>query len=425
MKRTNHWIFHFCIFVLFLPLFLACSSRNDKKPLLNQNPTSENLEKAQVYLTATITQKPTPTFTAKSPTPTAQNWMKEQVCLAREANISNYSLDGKVILIGQQSTYVHDISTSSSIKFPRISGGYVGLYSEDFHLSPNGKWLAYIENYTNETYQTQSRRLRLISGDLIPILPSGWDADWQWILGWIDDNWLAIWLPHQEAGTITVLNPFTAKTQLLSTGFTFPESRYKASPWYIWGRPKLFFSPDLTKVIFPNADKGVLWDVVAQKELWSGNIYQYAESDNAKWSQDGKYAVIIVSKSSGEKLYLYDAVKKQATHIPLAGYEGIGEFSFSPDGQKIAIWVTPDFLGWEPKELMVIDLERKTITDTCVHSSAVVTSQPVWSSLHTNMFITSVTWQNPVSAVAMIDLSKYVITPVLFDKVKVAGWITE
>jgi hypothetical protein len=423
MKRTNHWIFHFCIFVLFLPLFLACSSQNDKQPL---SSTSENLEKAQVlYLTATITQKPTAAFTAESPTPTDQNWVKEQVCLAREANINNHSLDGKIILSGQQNTYIYNISTNSTSKFPTTSGGYVGLYSEDFHLSPNGKWLAYVESYTNETYQTQFRRLRLINGDLIPILPSGWDADWQWILGWIDDNWLAVWLPHQEAGTIVILNPFTAKTQLLSTGFSFPEPRYKASSWYIWGRPRLFFSPDLTKVIFPNDAKGVLWDIAAQKELWSGNIYEYAESDNAKWSQDSKYAVIVVSKPSGEKLYLYDVEKEQATHIPLVGYGGIGEFSLSPDGQKIAIWVTPDFLGGEPKELMVIDLERKTITDICVRSSAAGTSQPVWSSLDTAIFVTSVAWEDSTNAVAMIDLNKHAIAPILFDKAKVAGWIIE
>ncbi len=84
----------------------------------------------------------------------------------------------------------------------------------EYAFSPDAKWMAYIEiAFDDSGLRTKARYLRLMSVDGRKQDLSYWSIDWQWIIGWIDNQRIALLIPGFANGTVVVLKPFTGQWQ--------------------------------------------------------------------------------------------------------------------------------------------------------------------------------------------------------------------
>lgn len=378
--------------------------------IANETPTAT----PTVFQDIKVTREPT-----SEPSP---SWQIKEQCIPINNQPSEEDLfSGMLILNGLSKTYTYDLAKRITVPFPSSPDAIVGQYNYDFNISPDNNWLAYIENYVDAAGQTQYRRLRLMDNNLNRHLVSEWDVDWQWMIDWVNNQYLALLLPNRKDGVITILNPFTGQFQELSLPYKFPEKGSFSSSWYFSGRPLLYYDPNLINVVFPNKDgKVILWDTQDQKELWTGTITDYVASSNTVWSKDGSSLIVVTSGNNREEMTWINLEGEKTSNIPLDLATNIERFSLSPDGQIIATWVSDDPYGFKNQMLFLIDLSRREILNTCLESS-VFTHEPVWS-FNSNGLAITINEAN-TNKVILIDRENYAATILIADDVQPVGWL--
>ena len=126
------------------------------------------------------------------------------------------------------------------------------------------------------------------------------------------------------------------------------------------------YDPKLTRAIYLRGNYFyALWDLQAKRLVARFDTSDYPIP---RWSPDGEAVVIAGNHITGAfELYLIDRNGKitQLTHLN-AYYTGefFQNYSWSPDGSKIAIWL--NVYPFKSGQLAILDLESGQVTNYCV-----------------------------------------------------------
>jgi WD40 repeat protein len=295
--------------------------------------------------------------------------------------------------------------------------------------SPNREYLAYVEIFL-EDGRWKSRRLRLLDvvghrHDLFY-----WSVDWQWVLGWVDDDRLAIAIPGRPDGAVTVLNPFTGQWNEIWPEFPPPAEASILYPR--WTFPVVvFYDPTLTYVAYPIGEHGegvVLYDLQADSIIWEGKApdrYWVFKSHTLGWSPDGNNLAVVVQAIDGsDQLILvdHDGTTESllwSSRIRPTSFSIIEDIAWSPDGKFIAAWLRTDVFG--DSNLVLIDVETQTVFDLCI--STAYDNLPIWSPDGSQLAV-EVREEYSTIYTLIIDLKDEYAVKVV-DNLAPVGWLVD
>lgn len=269
---------------------------------------------------------------------------------------------------------------------PESNGKVWGAY-----VSLNRRWLMYEvdpddnseEHWFVLTNSDGVKQIELLFGD--------WSVS---SIFWLNDNALRVAEPDNAVTSINnyALDPLTGtKTALPSD---FPKYAGRGVDWQIdrnaieLGITKginLIYDPTLTKVIYPYVDgAAVIFDLESNQEI--ARLSAPGRGRLPKWSPDGKQVAVIgtgSNTSKGENLDSFliashDGSRVQRLLVPSSSAENIHieDYSWSPDGSRIALWLRSDnsevTSAQNPFELAVIDLVKNELTGYCISGTSTI-----------------------------------------------------
>lgn len=325
-----------CIVLILLVAGCVPATRNPR-PLTATNPPPVTLA------APTATSSPLPTV-ENTLTPTAQaRQLQEEVCIPVEENLpQDLALSG-VWVRGGKKPYLEP----SGYRIPLKGGGHFSTGPFDMAISPDGKYLAYIDSYLDETGQgTSGRILRIVDGSGRSLPMDFWTINWQWLIGWAD-NHLAVLTDNQE---LFLLDPLTGKWENRSqpswlgnmeiTRYAYQED----GPYY--------YSPSLNSVLIQSGSNLELRDFQSGETIFEAN----GDLQTLGWSAGGSTAVIGLYES-------LTVVTKDRQVIELDTKElGVNPVLFSKlssDGQKLA------FTGLGSGKWFLLDVTQQEFRKLC------------------------------------------------------------
>ena len=289
-------------------LFLtACTTVT---PVINPTNTTEVIPSV-VIVNPTNLPTITPTLQAKIP----KSVSVVDGCIPLEEGMPD-SLDLSGVWVRNQVIpYLENLDEQVTYLIPFEGGGYL---SRDFSISPDGKYLAYIDPYLENT-RTNKRILRIIKSSGHSLDMRFWVEDWQWIIGWVDDKHLALFTGNKE---VIKLNPFSGQWERIEQPSWLNYPKWYSTPLY---------NPTLDWVLhIPKYNVFELKDVHTGEYIWGT-----ARGDRSNWSADGTVFVNItvdtltVVEPGKHKIDNYD--------IRSLGFEDtyLGPVVLSPEAKRV------------------------------------------------------------------------------------------
>jgi len=327
---------------IWILLVSGCVTENTVHPTVTFKPsailpivadTSTPLPMASIISSPTI--RPTPTNAT------------EPMCLNLDDQLSpDLHLTG-VWVRGNIKPYLENIETKARIGIPLNGNSGLSVYDNDFAVSSDKKWLAYIDIYINGN-KTNKQILRAISSSGYSLDLNQWPADFQWIDKWSRSRELILDLGFFSIRKFTLLNPFTGKYQIIQP------SRLNNSDSYY---SEISFSPDLKYVASTSAGyptgKLEIRDTKTEEILLDG-IGDYGW-DEIAWSPDS--SKLAVALDSSVILYASDNFKHELMYQISDSNE---QLVWAPDSTKIV------FIGYGNKDITVLDAQPGKTTIYCI-----------------------------------------------------------
>ena len=367
-------------------------------PLLQATDTSEPLatDTPEPISIPELVGSPTPAPTkiiGTYPNPLPGFGIQKNCIFIEEMFINQTILTGTLILdsenpSGYEPPYLINLANNEKITLPTSSEGKVRLALDGSAVSPNKRLFAYVENFFDPSindnisdtalrhqYEDAQHELRIITADgQLQSIPN-WQSEWGWITDWPDEQKL-LFAPSvsvQDAGTIAVLNPVTGQHQILSP--TFPSIEPSSISWYPFTNiPLGIYDPALDQVLYLNFEQGItLWDNLSRDILWAmpgTPIYK------PKWSPTGNHILFAKDTSDvyREPRFEFFLVNREGELTQLTHFAdaypnldiSLGDFSWSPNGQKVAFWLLVDTGEYYEEHLAILDIEPREVIETCL-----------------------------------------------------------
>jgi len=339
----------------------------------------------------TRTPSPEPTTTATSAFPPS-DIVKNQCVETSPELPANVETQGMIVLYGVDSFLLDPKSGAKKTLRER---------QFDFTVSPNYKWLA-------SSFQDSQRKLWLLvetaNGEEQKPIP--WDEEnWFEIGGWLDNE--RVWISHYPGPALTLVNPFTGERQELAgdfPGIQTAESIHR----YPLGVSNVMYNTSLSLAVYPRLEEDgsyylVLWDLQTKHVLAKIKHILKAPQARPVWSPDGTKVYMIESRSETESDNIFslsqDGQVRQLTHFgELVDDARIFGLSISPNGKKIAFWLSlgPNFPLKEP--LAVLDIETGQVINYCITGPSEYggLSVPTWSP--DSRYLVIAQWYETVSS---------------------------
>jgi WD40 repeat protein len=229
-------------------------------------------------------------------------------------------------------------------------------------ISPNGKYLAYIDSYFEAGPHTKSRILRIINSSGHSLSTDYWTLDWQWLIGWLDDQHLAVFTGNKE---ILVLEPFTGKWE------RFPKPSWLDRIEYdYYGNDGPFYSPDLhTMWVKPDDASLELRDFQTGQTIYTDKGNGYLNVWDLDWSADGSTLAMGVEKSLHVIAGNQQVIEFDVSQL---GINSVNYPKLSPNGQKLI------FTSYGSGKLFLLDIPQLKIKRLCTDEFDFFT-EAVWS----------------------------------------------
>ncbi len=380
--------------LIFATLLVSCTSAgiptaipsNTLIPLANSSLSART---AQITQASTLTSSATlrPSLTKQpavipvtiTPTHSEPHFHKHLVTI-ETLPLPYKDLTGTLVLeVNGYLGYWQDLTTGEKRSLPVLSSGQpwlgAGMDGSCQTVSPDRRWLAYIEWFQGNS----DEQLRIIESDSkqLPIIqPEGWEH----IIGWLDNERLALTSREHPDGTVIVFNPFTGETQEIAPSFT-PLSQIDLDSWHAVDSPFGLYDPSLTRVFFEQLKQtepkiifnDVLWDSTTKQVLWeTSSVTGYRPN----WSSNGKY--LAVSFGLDERgTFILDRDGREIQSLQDIG----GAPAWLPQSLRIAgYWAHPETCGSDLHTGPVVyDMSSEAIDVYCVGNLIYAPLPPVWS----------------------------------------------
>jgi Tol biopolymer transport system component len=232
--------------------------------------------------------------------------------------------------------------------FPLKGGGIFSTSRGNMAVSPDGRSLAYIDSYLDDTGKnTRSRVLRIINSSGHSLALDYWIINWQWLIGWTDSQHIAVFTGSKE---ILILDPFSGRWEKRRAPAWLNELTYD-----YYGNDGPFYSPGLDSMLIrPDYLTLELKDFQSGQTIYEGG--EYLNDWDFDWSADGSTLVV----SSGS---LLNIIRRNQAPMELdASKFGIDRFDdpkLSSDGQKLAF--TSQWSG----KWFLFDIEQSEVRKLC------------------------------------------------------------
>jgi hypothetical protein len=219
----------------------------------------------------------------------------------------------------------------------------------DMAISPDGKYLAYIDSYLDESGKaTESRILRIVSSSGNSLSMDYWIIDWQWLVGWTDNRHLAILTGNKE---LFLLDPFSGKWEKIQQPSWM--NRIDHESWY-YGFQGPFYSPSLNAVLIQSGADFELRDVQTGKIIYARD--GYLSPWDLDWSADGSTVAVGWEKSLHVVTKNAQIVKLNVSRL---GINSANYSRLSPNGQKLV------FTSYWSGKLFLLDIKQQEIRKLC------------------------------------------------------------
>lgn len=222
---------------------------------------------------------------------------------------------------------------------------------------------------------------------------------------WLDNQTLIDTLSPRDTGEPpsilpeVIIDPFTGESTVLESDYPdlIPSDMGLGGIRFDFVNSTVVYHPSLDFVIYPKRNREgmwvVLWDRRSQTALASvEDLYQFGHAPI--WSSDEGQFAVAVTPPGGLRSADYsefinewfivglDGKVEQATHFAdLFSHAEIGYASWSPDGQRLAFFLTttPAECGGET-HTAVLELKTRQVTRYCIQEFASLGYPiPVWS----------------------------------------------
>lgn len=345
-------------------------------------------------------------------------------CLDIQPSIpDNFETMGNIVLkdyYGERALYAIQLPTDNS---------NARIFSEEFifypAISPNGKLLASIDSSEEGVY-------RLVLVNLYDEIQKtmSWQDAWGILIGWLNDNHLALSYLTYDRDQMIILNPFTGDMKNIAFE-QFPDFNF------ILNFPWANYDPTLSRVIYPTGGGSVLFDTENQKVLAEIPNGDQLQSTDVSWKMDGSSATVIgsifpLTKRASEELFIVtrDGIVEQLTNLANY-YENVVLSSpgWSPDGKHIAFWETDSLNEYQDRKLLIIDVDTKQVTNYCLSTYhdlygnfGEVLPAPIWSPDGTQILVEN-RYSEDHNRVVLIDITKAIAVQIAQDS-RPIGWMT-
>lgn len=311
MKRTPA-----VCFALFIIILTACSARTAIKSApsaIAQAPAATFTPLAIAAATSTATQPPAPSKTpAPSLTPamatTTPTVGYAQVCVTMEQELpADLGASGALLLYGGRyaSEWNNTMFHFDLMSHRRSPVPYSAL---SLSLSPDGRWLAYIQQGYDELGRVKDRLLRVTDAEGRHLNLSYWGLNWQTLLGWLDAEHVLLQVPGFSGGDYISLNPLTGERTVTGEN-PLPEASAPAPE----GETILSASPDGRFLAgwaqmdtsgsgYPFPNRLVLVDAESKQttdlcfENRPPSDIGWVENSAPIWSPDGRFLALAISR---------------------------------------------------------------------------------------------------------------------------------
>lgn len=428
-------------------------------------PTMIGVPTQQIEPTSPITAVPTqplePTPSISLPTETKvpiyppETRTKSQ-CLEVES-IPIHEIGSSGVLILQNRVIHKDGSLEPGTFLLNMKSGQINKITMEGEgqighiISPNRSLVAY-EHVTHNTVGKVVKDELIIAnakGQLLSVMP--WEEGWIEMPAWLDNDRLVInpsgLNPEENAGdkpaTLLVLNPFSGERQILKPDFPrILNTRSTLSAilpfWEGWSG--VIYDPTLTRAIYPRfiGDNEemytyAIWDpskrqLIATLEDVFARFSMGTAFPMPKWSPDGSRFVFqgFIPTQDSVKIELYevsrDGQTRQLTQLSSVAYVWESSYSWSPDGQHIAMLLGPPLgSAYEKARVAVLDMATLTITDYCVNITFNGDASPIWSP-DGRQFVITDWYEKDHRRVILVDIEQNIATQIAED-MEPAGWM--
>jgi hypothetical protein len=336
----------FTVIVCLIMVWIAGCS-----PSITTQPAISPLAPSETMSVATSTPVSTPTKEVISTLQSMPTLAIAEKCMKVEDLPVDLTIPG-LWLIGRANPYLQEIATGKKIGISLKGTNVLPIDFEGYAVSPNREWFAYIDQYIDGS-AANKRILRIIHSSGQSLSMDDWQENFQWIIGWVDDEHIALELnktsvTHQK---IVILNPFSGDFKEITPEWI--KDYHDLDPYWI---QQIYYSPDVTRavVIVVLNGKYELKDIQTSSTLFQGehiNAVPYLA-----WSSDSSKLALV---ENGNR-YLYIIPKSEKlTKLNYEDFDTISRFSevwWSPNGHKLL------FDSGGP---YVFDLELSKVTKLC------------------------------------------------------------
>lgn len=299
--------------------------------------------------------------------------------------------NGRIILnslnADSNGSLIFDMTTRSTATISEA-----GEIPGDFVLSSNRKLVAYSIAMKNLGYPVLPSQIVIADSMGMRLRLIDYGSMWQDLLGWLDDTHLIISKHNPDINqnqivvhandyhSYIILDITNGKERIVTPHFDGQVSGVSVPFWDGWYG--VMYDPTFTRAIYLRSipDQNdmytfALWDVTNQKLIASFEDIFIKYLDNniiapmPHWSTDGsKFG--IVGNGLGQGIFELFVVSRdgqfeQVTHLNKAAFLMGLQFEWSPDGQKIAMYMDTLY-GMKGYSAAVLDLETKQVTDYCI-----------------------------------------------------------